>query len=89
MLDIPVSQQVQHRWSSDGKAILYLDNRNGVTNVFSQALEGGAPKQLTNFTTDKIFSFDWSRDGKQMACARGVVTTDVILIKDQKRADAK
>jgi Tol biopolymer transport system component len=88
-LDIPISQQAQHRWSSDSKAILYLDNRNGITNVFSQALDGGAPKQMTNFTADRIFSFDWSRDGKQMACARGVVTTDVILIKDQKRADAR
>ena len=28
------------------------------------------------------FSFDWSRDGKMMACSRGVVTTDVVLIKD-------
>ncbi len=89
LLDIPANQQVQHRWSSDGKAILYLDDRNGVTNVFSQALDGGPPKQLTNFTTDKIFSFDWSRDGKLIACTRGVVTTDVILIKDQQRADAK
>ena len=89
MLDIPISQQVQHRWSSDGKAILYLDNKNGVTNIFSQAIDGGTPKQLTNFTTDRIFNFDWSRDGKQLACARGVVTTDVILIKDQIRAVAK
>jgi tricorn protease-like protein len=87
--DIPASQLVQHRWSSDGKAILYLDSKDGVTNVFSKSIDGGIAKQLTNFTADKIFNFDWSRDGKQMACARGVVTTDVILIKDQKRADAK
>ena len=42
--------------------------------------------QLTNFTADKIFYFDRSPDGKQLACSRGVITTDVILIKDQKRA---
>jgi serine/threonine protein kinase len=87
--DIPASQLVQHRWSSDGKAILYLDSKDGVTNVFSKSIDGAIAKQLTNFNADKIFNFDWSRDGKQMACARGVVTTDVILIKDQKRADAK
>ena len=88
-LDIPGSQQNQHHWSSDSKAILYLDDRDGITNVFSQAIDGGPPKQLTSFTTDKIFSFDWSRDGKLMACTRGVVTTDVLLIKDQPRADGK
>ncbi|MEK6405524.1 MAG: hypothetical protein AABN34_01030 [Acidobacteriota bacterium] len=76
---------IQYRWSADGKAILYLDNKEGVSNIWSQAVEGGAPKQLTKFTADQIFSFDWSRDGKTMACSRGVVTTDVVLIKDNGR----
>jgi eukaryotic-like serine/threonine-protein kinase len=77
---------IQYRWSADSKAILYLDNKEGVSNVWSQAVDGGAPKQLTKFTADQIFSFDWSRDGKMMACSRGVVTTDVVLIKDNGRA---
>ena len=77
---------IQYRWSADSKAILYLDNKEGVSNVWSQAVDGGAPKQLTKFTADQIFSFDWSRDGKMMACSRGVVTTDVVLIKDSGRA---
>jgi Tol biopolymer transport system component len=76
---------IQYRWSADGKAILYLDNKEGVSNVWSQAVDGGAPKQLTKFAADQIFSFDWSRDGKIMACSRGVVTTDVVLIKDKGR----
>ncbi len=79
---------IQYRWSSDSKAILYLDNKEGVSNIWSQAVAGGAPKQLTKFTGDQIFSFDWSRDGKTMACSRGVVMTDVVLIKDKGR-DAK
>lgn len=85
LLEIPL---IQYRWSADGKAILYLDNKEGVSNIWSQPLDGGAPKQLTKFTADQIFSFDWSRDGKTMACSRGVVTTDVVLIKDIER-DAK
>jgi len=85
LLEIPL---VQYRWSADGKAILYLDNKEGVSNIWSQPLDGGAPKQLTKFPADLIFSFDWSRDGKTMACSRGVVTTDVVLIKDIER-DAK
>jgi Tol biopolymer transport system component len=82
LLDVP---QAQYRWSADGKAILYLDEKDGVANIWSQAVDGGAPRQLTKFTADQIFSFDWSRDGKTMACSRGVVTTDVVLIKDNGR----
>ncbi|MEK6320486.1 MAG: protein kinase [Acidobacteriota bacterium] len=82
LLDVPLAQ---FRWSADGKAILYLDDKEGVSNIWSQALDGGAPKQLTKFPADQIFSFDWSRDGKMIVCSRGVVTTDVVLIKDNGR----
>jgi len=43
-------------------------------------LDGGPSKQLTNFKSDLIFSFAWSRDGRQLALARGSVTKDVVLI---------
>ncbi len=70
------------RWTPDGRALTYVDNRGGISNIMSQSLDGGSPKQLTDFTTDQIFDFDWSRDGKQLACFRGIVTRDVILIKN-------
>ena len=76
---------IQYRWSPDGKAILYLDSKEGVSNIWSQSVDGGAPKQLTKFASDQIFSFDWSRDGKVLAVSRGVVTTDVVMIKDRSR----
>ncbi|MFY9572275.1 MAG: protein kinase, partial [Blastocatellia bacterium] len=85
LLDVPLTQ---YRWSADSKSILYLDDKDGVSNVWSQSVEGGPAKQLTKFAADQIFSFDWSRDGKVMVCSRGVVTTDVVLIKDKGR-DAK
>jgi len=83
LLTLPLAQ---YRWSADSKAILYLDDKEGVYNIWSQPVDGGAPRQLTKFTADQIFSFDWSRDGKMMACSRGAVTTDVVLIKDNGRA---
>ena len=82
LLDVKLSQ---YRWSADSKAILYLDDKEGVSNIWSQAVDGGPPKQMTRFTSDQIFSFDWSRDGKLLACSRGVVTTDVVLIKSRAR----
>jgi hypothetical protein len=36
--------------------------------------------QLTHFTSDQIFAFGWSRDGKQLAVARGRSLSDAVLI---------
>ncbi len=65
-------------------ALNYIDTINGVSNIWSLPLDGGPPKQLTNFKTDQIFWFDFSRDGKQLALSRGTQTSDVILIRDFK-----
>ena len=48
-------------------------------------IDGGAPKQLTNFTTDQIAWFDLSRDGKPTLFSRGATTKDVILISGFKQ----
>jgi hypothetical protein len=40
---------------------------------------------LTNFTSDRIFWFDISRDGKQIALSRGTQTSDVVLISNFKQ----
>lgn len=69
------------RWTPDGRAITYLDHCGGQANLWIQPLDGGPPKQLTDFKTDQIFSFDWSRDGR-LVYSRGLRTNDVVLIKD-------
>jgi Tol biopolymer transport system component len=66
-------------WTSDGRALTYIETRDGVSNIWGQPIEGGPPKQLTDFKSDLIFSFDWSRDGT-LACARGTQNADVVLI---------
>jgi eukaryotic-like serine/threonine-protein kinase len=81
-------QQSQVTWSNDGKGILYVDRKGGVSNIWLQPIDGGAARQLTQFQSDNIFSFAWSRDGKQLICSRGNETTDVILIKDAGTAEA-
>ena len=72
------------RWAPDGRAIHYIDTRGGVSNIWSQSVDGGPPKQLTNFKSDLIFWFDWSRDGKQLALSRGTVNSDVVLINESR-----
>jgi len=68
------------RWTPDGRALAYIDNREGVSNIWALPLDGSKPSQLTDFTTERIFWFDWSRDGKQLALTRGSVSSDVVLI---------
>ena len=74
-LDVPV------HWTPDGRALTYVDRHEGVPNIWSQPFEGGSPKQITDFTSDQIYSFDWSRDGK-LALWRGTPTRNVVLISD-------
>jgi Tol biopolymer transport system component len=72
------------QWSVDGKSILYSASANNVSNIWSQSLDGGPPKQVTNFNDLFMTSFAWSRDGKQLACTRGALVRDAILITDLK-----
>jgi Tol biopolymer transport system component len=70
------------QWSPDGKALNYLLTRKGVSNVWEQPLSGGEPHPVTDFTSGRIFSFAWSRDGKQLLIAKGSDTRDVVLISN-------
>jgi eukaryotic-like serine/threonine-protein kinase len=67
-------------WSPDSRALTYIVTRDGVSNIWSQSIDGGQPRQLTNFTTDRIFRYAWSRDGKHLACERGQTINDIVLI---------
>ena len=72
-------------WSSDGNSLMYLDRKNGVSNIMQLVIASGETKQMTNFTSDRIFCFNWSSDGKQLAISRGKVNEDVVLISDIKQ----
>ncbi len=70
------------KWSPSGKALQYWLTRNGAANIWEQPLAGGAPRQITHFSSGLIFDFAWSRDGKQLLLARGNESSDVILISN-------
>jgi serine/threonine protein kinase len=81
-IDLPRSvQAIAFAWMPDGKSIAYLDNSSGILNVWSQPLDGSAPKQLTKFKSEFLNSFAISRDGK-IAAFRYSATRDIVLIKD-------
>jgi hypothetical protein len=68
-------------WTIDGKALTYIDTKDGVSNIWAQPVDGGQKKQLTHFKSDLIFKYAWSHDGK-LALARGSKTSEVMLIMD-------
>jgi TolB protein len=74
-------QPIAFAWLPDGRSIAYLDTASGILNIWSQPLDGSAPKQLTNFKSEFVNSFAISRDGKIVAY-RFSATRDIVLIKD-------
>ena len=57
----------------------------GKHRIWVQPLDGSAPKQLTHWNPNPIFSFGWSPDGKWLAYASGTLTSDVVLISSLAR----
>lgn len=70
------------RWTPDGSGLTYADNPIGPAQLWVQPLVGGAPQLLAEFASDRIFGFDWSPDGRQLACVRGLWAMNVVLLKD-------
>ena len=68
------------RWTPDGRAITYGENPIGSSKIWIQPLEGGPPKKLFEVDTDRVLDFDWSPDGKQLACIRGIWTRNIVLV---------
>ncbi|MCA1622814.1 MAG: protein kinase [Acidobacteria bacterium] len=78
------SSQGLPRWSPDGRALHFVVGSGGISNIWSQPIDGGQPKQITDFKSDRIFAFGWSRDGKQLVLSRGTVNRDAVLISNFK-----
>ena len=70
-------------WTPDGSAITYTAAVAGVTQIWLQPVDGGAARQLTRFTSDSIFAYAWSRDGKRLALSRGSGNADAVLIRQK------
>jgi eukaryotic-like serine/threonine-protein kinase len=69
-------------FSPDGKSIVYTVRENGTDNLWEQPLSGGAFRQLTHFTSERIARFEFSADGSQIAIQRAHTESDAVLLRD-------
>ena len=88
-IDLPLTAQANAagfhfyrgwHWSPDGSAIVYVNTLGGVSNLWSQPIECGAAKQITDFKSDHILNFTFSPDGRQIAFARANHSSDAVVI---------
>ncbi len=75
----------QVRFSPDGKGVVYPIREKGVDNLWLQPLDGRPGRQLTNFSSLKIYSYQWSPGGKGLALVRGDSPSDLVLVQDAKK----
>ncbi len=80
ILPYPYNQVI--RWSADSQVIFFLDRKSGVYNIWQQPLAGAAPTQVTNFTEDAVFFYDWLGDDGGLVVSRGTKTRDIVLIRN-------
>jgi serine/threonine protein kinase/Tol biopolymer transport system component len=75
-----VAKDLPLRWTSSGEDLIYCVTRNETSNVWSQPLDGSPPKELTDFKSETIQGFDWSRDDR-LLLSRGFTAREIVLIR--------
>ncbi len=80
----PNADSRQMIWTPDNRGLVYTETRGGISNLWMLPVEGGTPTQLTDFRADRIYAFDFSRDGKWVVMSRGNSTNDVVLFSNVK-----
>ena len=70
------------RWSPDGQALIFPRTENNAINLWRQPLSGSLPRALTKFSSDSIYNYAYTRDGKSILLARGKVVVNVAMISN-------
>jgi serine/threonine protein kinase/Tol biopolymer transport system component len=69
------------RWTSDGQSLVYCVTPNNISNVWRQPINGGPPSQLTDFKSETIQGFDWSKDDR-LLLTRGFTAREIVVMED-------
>jgi serine/threonine protein kinase len=72
------------QFTPDGKSVAYAIRKNGVDNVWVQALDASGGRAITDFQSEQIWSFRFSQDGRSLAVLRGHFDSDVVLLQESR-----
>jgi eukaryotic-like serine/threonine-protein kinase len=70
------------RIASDGAGFYYTQHDGDVDNLWYQAMSGLPAHQVTHFTSDHIYAFAFSRDGRRVAFTRGNEKQDAVMLSN-------
>ncbi|REJ78154.1 MAG: hypothetical protein DWQ47_17570 [Acidobacteria bacterium] len=87
MTDNVIDRELGHvfRWRPDDDALTYID-KAGADNLFEYVPGEKEPKPLTEFGGGMLMNFIWSNDGKSIYAVRGMINSDLVLIRDLAKA---
>jgi eukaryotic-like serine/threonine-protein kinase len=73
---------VGFRFTPDAKAVAFTVEYQGVDNIWTQPIDGSKGHTITDFKSDLIYDFRWSRDGSRLAVNRGNDLGDIVLLHE-------
>jgi len=80
---VPVGSRFH--WSREGDALIYIQTKDGISNLWKYPIDGGAAQPMTHFKEDEIFAFAPSRENASIALVRGSTMEDVVLIQGNRK----
>ena len=66
------------RWAPAGDSLTYRDNT--LSSLWRLPLDGTPPSVLINLRSERLHSFSYSHDGRQLAYSSGPMLSDVVMI---------
>jgi Tol biopolymer transport system component len=74
------------RFTPDGNAVVYaISGAKNEYNLWLHPLGSKLGRQITHFSSEQIYGFVWSPDGKKLLVERGHTESDVILLRDTSK----
>ena len=70
------------RWTDDGAALIVNTMPSDRANLWRLPLDGGEPEQLTDYSDERLYYFDYTPDGETLVISRGVLSRDAVLIEN-------
>ncbi|MFT3745746.1 MAG: winged helix-turn-helix domain-containing protein [Pyrinomonadaceae bacterium] len=77
----PVCDVDRMIWDRDGLGFTFVATSEGTSELYRVPISGGEPKKISNFRHDRVYTIDWSSDGKKLAIVRGRTYLDPIVLK--------